>query len=62
MKNKNNKRFGLFYKSHGEWTKTPYSGMTFTKYQVSREPIKGDIEFFRKNLLKSKVCVRRVES
>ena len=56
---KNKQRFGVFYKSHGKWT-GPYAGATFTKYTVSRNPIKSEVELLR-SILKSKIQVRPVK-
>ena len=60
MSKSNKQRFGLFYKSHGNWT-GPYGGMTFTKYAVTRNPVKSDLELLKK-VLKSRVQVRPVQS
>jgi hypothetical protein len=61
-KNKNTKRFGLFYRSNGRWTTTPYQGMTFTSYQVNRNPIKDEISFTKNYILKSRVRVLPVKA
>jgi len=49
-------RFGVFYRSNGRWS-GPYSGMTFTKYSIERNPIKSDIREIRNYVLKSRVKV-----
>lgn len=54
-------RYGLFYKSHGQWTRVPYSGTTFTEYQISRNPVKRDIATLKNNVLKSKIKLLPVE-
>lgn len=59
-KNKNTK-YGLFYKSHGKWTKTPYDGMTFTAHQAKRNPIKKTITFLKNYILKNKVRIRQID-
>ena len=59
-KNKNVKRLGLFYRTHGRWTTVPYAGMTFTPYQVSRNPLKNEIALLKNRVLKSRVQVRPV--
>lgn len=56
-KNRNTKRFGIFYKSHGRWTKTHYAGLTFTAYQMNRRPLKNDLADIRNYVLKSRVKV-----
>jgi hypothetical protein len=56
-KNRNQKRFGLFYRSNGRWTTTPYGGFTFTAYQANRNPVKGEISELKNYLLKSRVRV-----
>ena len=58
MKNKNKTRYGVFYRSNGRWNKTPY--VTFTKYTLSREPVKSDIQFLKNYLLKSRLQIRPV--
>jgi hypothetical protein len=47
-------RYGLFYRSNGRWTTTPYLGVTYTAYQVSRNPLKKDISVLKNQVLKSK--------
>lgn len=59
MSKLNKARFGIFYKSRGKWV-GPYAGTTFTKYTVSRNPVKEDIRLLR-SILKSKIEVRRVK-
>lgn len=54
-KSKKQVRYGLFYKNHGGWTKTPYNGKTFTKYTISRNPVKSDVQYLKQNVLKTKV-------
>ncbi len=58
-KSKNNKRVGLFYKSHGKWT-GPYAGATFTEYSVKRNPVKEELGII-KSILKSRVELRPVK-
>lgn len=53
---KSNKRFGIFYRSNGRWA-GPYWGMTFTKYTLSRNPLKRDIRTWANYVLKSRVKV-----
>lgn len=54
-------RYGIFYKSHGKWT-GPYDGVTFTFYTLKRQPVRGDIEWLRKNVLKSPIQFRQVKT
>lgn len=61
-KNKTPKRFGLFYRSNGRWTTTPYMGMTFTAYQAKRNPIKNDVSVLKNYILKSKVRIMPVKA
>lgn len=67
MANKTNKankasqvRYGVFYRSNGRWTTTPYKGVTFTAYQATRNPIKARISSLKNFVLKSRVRVRPV--
>ena len=50
-------RYGIFYRSNGRWTSTPYAGVTFTQYTMSRRPINEDIRTLRNNVLKSRVKI-----
>jgi len=50
-------RYGIFYRSNGRWTSTPYAGMTFTKYTLTRRPINEDIKTLQNRILKSRVKV-----
>lgn len=54
------KRLGIFYRSNGRWTTTPYAGITFTPYQANRNPLKRQITDLRNNVLKSRVRLRPV--
>lgn len=54
MAKSNKQRFGLFYRSNGRWA-GPYCGVTFTKYTLSRNPVKQEIRFFANYVLKSRV-------
>ena len=53
MSNNTNKRFGLFYKSHGKWT-GPYAGIVTSKEKVT------NYSNLVKRSLKSKITVRKV--
>ena len=53
MSNTTNKKFGLFYKSHGRWT-GPYAGIV-----ASRENVTNYSNLVKRSL-KSKITVRRV--
>ena len=59
MRNKETqaKRYGIFYRSNGRWTTTPYAGFTFTKYTMNRRPLKEDLSALRNYVLKSRVMV-----
>lgn len=59
-KTKNIKKLGLFYRSNGRWTTTPYAGHTFTAYQVNRNPLKRELSTLKNYVLKSKVRVHPV--
>lgn len=61
MTKSNKPRYGIFYKSHGKWT-GPYEGMSFTKYTLSRNPIRSDIEWLRREVLKSPIQFRQVKA
>jgi len=61
MANTNKTRYGIFYRSNGRWTSTPYAGATFTKYTLSRNPVKADISWLRNRVLKSRTKVLPVE-
>jgi hypothetical protein len=53
------KRYGVFYRSNGRWT-GPYSGMTFTKHSLERNPIQSDVAWIRNYVLKSRIQIRPV--
>ncbi len=55
-------RYGIFYRSHGRWTKTPYAGFTFTHYSMNRRPLNETIATLRNHVLKSKTMVLPVGS
>lgn len=61
-KNKKTQRFGLFYRSNGQWNRSPYRGMTFTAYQAKRNPVKSEIFTLKNYVLKSRVKVRPVQA
>ena len=50
-------RYGIFYRSNGRWTTTPYAGFTFTRHMMNRRPLKEDINTLRNHVLKSKIAV-----
>ena len=50
-------RYGIFYRSNGRWTSTPYMGATFTEYTLNRRPINEDIRQIRNRVLKSRVKI-----
>ena len=54
-------RYGIFYRSNGRWTSTPYAGVTFTKYTISRRPINEDIRDLKNRVLKSRVKILPVQ-
>jgi hypothetical protein len=62
QKQKNNTRYGLFYRSNGRWTTTPYLGATYTAYQLKRQPVKGDILELKNYVLKSKIRVKAIKN
>ena len=51
------KRYGIFYRSNGRWTRSPYAGFTFTRYTMNRRPLKEDLNTIRNYVLKSRVMV-----
>jgi hypothetical protein len=57
MRNKQKTRYGIFYRSNGRWTSTPYRGATFTKYTMSRNPIREDIKLLQNRVLKSRLAI-----
>ena len=59
MAKSNKPRYGIFYKSHGKWT-GPYDGVSFTKYTLNWRPIKYDVEWLRREVLKSLIQIRPV--
>ena len=54
-------RYGIFYRSNGRWTSTPYMGATFTQYTINRRPINEDIRILSNHVLKSRVRILPVE-
>lgn len=59
-KNKNVKRFGIFYKRNGEWVSSPYCGVTYSLYELGRNPIKDVVKYLKNRVLKSKIKIKRV--
>ena len=60
MSKEKKQRYGIFYKSHGEWT-GPYAGLSFTKKSLKRNPVKSDVNWI-KNILKSRIELRPVQA
>lgn len=58
-KTQKNKRFGIYYKSHGKWI-GPFSGKTYTMTSLNREPLKSAIPWLKNYGLKSKISIRPV--
>jgi len=58
MKNQKNSKFGIFYKSHGRWTKTPYLGETYTASGI--ETYKKDWMAVDRANLKSRLTIRKL--
>jgi hypothetical protein len=56
MKNKQT-QYGIFYRSNGRWTTTPYAGATFTWRTMTRNPIRKDIMMLKNYILKSRVKI-----
>ncbi len=54
MRNKQ-QRYGIFYRSNGRMTTTPYGGMTFTAYQLNRRPLTEHVKTWQNYILKSKM-------
>lgn len=52
-------RFGVYYRSHGNWT-GPYAGKTFTRYSLSRRPISADLSWIKNRVLKSRIKIMPV--
>lgn len=57
MRNNTQARYGIFYRSNGRWTTSPYMGVTFTQYTINRNPIKTDIKQLRNEVLKSRIKI-----
>jgi len=57
MQKTNKTRYGIFYRSNGRWTTTPYAGFTFTKYTLNRRPLKRDLNTLKNYVLKSRMVV-----
>ena len=57
MQKTNKLRYGIFYRSNGRWTSTPYAGFTFTKYTQNRRPLKEDLNLLKNYVLKSRMMV-----
>jgi hypothetical protein len=55
-------RYGIFYRSNGRWTTSPYGGFTFTRYTMNRRPLRQDLATLRNYVLKSKMMVLPVGS
>lgn len=53
-------RYGIFYRSNGRWTSTPYGGFTFTKFTLNRRPLKEDLNTIKNYVLKSRMVIRPV--
>lgn len=53
-------RYGIFYRSNGRWTSTPYAGFTFTKFTLNRRPLKEDLNTIKNYVLKSRMVIRPV--
>ena len=60
MRNKQQARYGIFYRSNGRFTTTPYGGMTFTLGQITRRPLREHIKTWQNYILKSKMVIRPV--
>ena len=59
---RNTQRYGIFYRSNGRWTSTPYMGATFTYYTITRRPINEDIRLLQNRILKSRVKILPVQA
>jgi hypothetical protein len=57
MQKTNKLRYGIFYRSNGRWTRSPYANFTFTRYTLNRRPLKEDLATLRNYVLKSKMMV-----
>ena len=60
MTKKNQKRYGIYYMSHGHLV-GPYLSQTFTKYSIKRNPVKDYIITLKNYVLKSRVEMLPVE-
>ena len=54
MTKKNQKRYGIYYISHGKLT-GPYLGHSFTKYSIGQKRVKDYISGLKNYILKSRV-------
>jgi len=61
MKKSKSKKYGIFYRSNGRWTATPYAGFTFTKKQWERPSLKKDIKEVKNKILKSRIKILLVK-
>lgn len=62
MSNKNTApRFGVFYKTHGNWTKTPYLGEVLVGVTAVND-YKKNVLPTDKKVLKSKIVVRQLRT
>lgn len=60
-KSKIKQRYGVFYRSNGNWT-GPYAGVSFTKYTLTRNPVAEEITRIKNNVLKSRIQLRPVSA
>ena len=57
MRNNTQARYGIFYRSNGRWTTSPYMGVTFTQYTINRRPLTEDIRMLKNKVLKSRIKI-----
>ena len=55
-KNKNQVRYGVFYKTNGKWS-GPYQGKTMTKYTITRKSVLKEIADLKNYVLKAQVKI-----
>ena len=54
---KKQQKYGIFYRSNGRWTSTPYAGKTFSERSITRSPLREDLAWLQNYRLKSKMLI-----
>ena len=61
-KKKSPQRYGIFYRSNGRWTSSPYAGVTFTRNGLKNREVRENIADIQNYVLKSKIMVLPVKN